>query len=389
MPQLIEKKNCTGCTACVNICPKQCIRLQKDENGFSFPELSDEKACVECGACERVCPVLSEKSYVHNEFPVACAAYSKEDSLRMNSSSGGIFSEVAKWVIDQKGVVYGAAYNDEFGVYHCCVETVEDLSKLRGAKYAESYLGKSFFEILDRLKQNQYVLFSGTPCQVAGLKAFLKQDYEKLLCVDFVCHGVPSPMAWKEYVKYRAEKDNDGEFPISINLRSKITGWSKYQYSNLFQYDNGKEYSSLSSQNLFMKLFVGDYISRPSCANCSFKGYSRASDITLGDFWGIWDIEPEMDDNKGTSLVLIQSEKGKCVWQQINEKIVCKQVTMEQASQQNPSMLASSKAKENRDEVLEKIRNGRIEECEMLFVLSKPSFASRVKNKIKRIYHSI
>lgn len=388
MPSLAEPNLCVGCSACASICPKRCIEMEKDPDGFVYPNLIHPTNCVDCSMCERVCPVLSQNVKNNNDLPSAYAAFTKDDSIRLDSSSGGIFTELAKRIIAQNGVVYGAAYDEKFAVYHCCVDKIDDLQKLRGAKYAESNLGSSFAEILDRLKHGQLVLFSGTPCQVAGLKSFVRKDYNNLICIDFVCHGVPSPMVWKSYVEYRSREDADGKLPYYINLRSKETGWSKYQYSNVFEYENGKKHSALSSQSLFMKLFVGDYISRPSCSDCKFKGYNRVSDITLGDFWGIWDIEPEMDDNKGTSVVLVHSEKGQKLWQDINPPIKCKEVSLEQASQQNSSMLIPSEANPNRELVLEKIHNGEIETCEELFAVSIPqkvSFLTRVKEKVKRL----
>lgn len=386
MANLAERSICIGCTACVSICSKCCIEITEDENGFGYPELVHSTVCVECGLCEQVCPVLKGDSS-NMEEPVAYVAMTCDNDLRMESSSGGIFSELSKKMIAQGGVVYGAAYDNQFEVKHYCIDNVDDLWKLRGAKYAESDLGTSFSDILDRLKKGQKVLFSGTPCQVAGLKSFIRKDFDNLICVDFVCHGVPSPMVWKSYIEYRTKQDNDGEMPVEINLRSKTTGWSKYQYSNVFKYENGKEHSVLSSQSLFMQLFVGDYISRSSCENCKFKGYNRVSDFTLGDFWGIWDIDPEMDDNKGTSVVLVHSEKGKVLWSEISDNIRFKEVSLEKASQQNPSMLTASKAKPDRDSVLKKIREGQIGSCEELFVQSKISVRDKVKCKIKRMWN--
>lgn len=385
MPKIVSIDNCVGCTACASICPKQCIEMKKDADGFSYPEVIYQLECVECGACEHVCPLLKNE-LEKKELPIAYAAVSEDEVLRAESSSGGIFTEIAKRIIEQDGVVYGAAYDDQFEVKHYCIDNEEELWKLRGAKYAESDIGTSFSDILDKLKKGQFVLFSGTPCQVAGLKTFVKKDFENLFCVDFVCHGVPSPMAWKSYIEHRANKDANGELPIEINLRSKSTGWSKYQYSNVFKYENGKEHSVLSSQSLFMNLFVGDYISRPSCENCKFKGYNRVSDFTLGDFWGIWDIDPDMDDNKGTSVVLVHSEKGKDLWSEISENIRFKEVSLEKASQQNPSMLMASKAKQDRESVLKRIRDGQIESCEKLFVQPRISMMTKVKAKLRRLW---
>lgn len=386
MPRLANKENCVGCTACVNACPQRCIEIIDDNDGFGYPAFTSSSSCIDCGYCEKVCPILKDEAE-EIKVPLAYAAFSRNDTLRMESSSGGVFTELARQIIAKKGVVFGAVYGNMFEIKHRCIDNESDLWELRGAKYSESNLENSFSNILGRLKNGQKVLFSGTPCQVAGLKTFVKKEYDNLYCVDFVCHGVPSPMAWKAYIEYRAKHDADGEFPKAINLRSKSTGWSRYQYSNEFEYKDGKKCSIPSSDSLFMKLFVGNYISRISCENCMFKGYSRVSDITLGDFWGIWDIDPEMDDNKGTSVVLIQSEKGQTLWNEISDKIKFKEVTLEQASQQNPSMLTSSKANSNRNIVLDQIREGHIEECEKLFVQPKISMMSRVKGKIKRLIH--
>ena len=365
MPNFPSENMCIGCTACKHICPKQCIEMEPDQYGFVFPKVTKTEGCIECGACERACPVLKYKDQ-GLDLPSVYAAYSKDDVLRENSSSGGIFAEIAKVVLARNGVVCGATYNDEFEVYHCFVDSVDELPKLQGAKYSESCLGNIFSEILERLIKGQFVLFVGTPCQVAGLKSFVKKNYDNLCCMDFVCHGVPSPMAWKEYVKFRAKTDANGEMPVEINLRSKHTGWSKYQYSNLFRYENGYEHSDISSQSLFMKLFFGDYISRPSCENCLFKGYARISDITVGDFWGIWDIDDTLDDNRGTSVVLVQTEKGSNLWREIENRIHFKQVTLEQSSLYNPSMIAVSKSKKEREKVLKFIKRGRIGECDKL-----------------------
>lgn len=385
MPILAPKQYCVGCTACAGICPKQCIKMKKTPDGFAYPDIAHSANCIKCGMCESVCPVLHE-CVIKTGLPAAYAALSKEESVRMNSSSGGIFTELAKIVISQNGAVYGAAYDEKFEVYHCCVDNADELYRLQGAKYAESCLGNSFIDILDRLKQNQMVLFSGTPCQVAGLKAFVRKDFDNLICVDFVCHGIPSPMAWETYVEYRAKEDAGGKLPYSINMRSKETGWSRYQYSNLFEYEDGKQYSTISSQNLFMKLFVEDYISRPSCADCKFKGYNRVSDITLGDFWGIWDIDPDMDDNKGTSVVLIHSDKGQNLWRDIGSEIKYKEVSLEQTSQQNLSMLVSSKANVNRDAALSRIKEGKIDSCKEFFMaVQKRSVCTRIKEIAKRL----
>lgn len=380
MPNLAHTNQCTGCTACASVCPKSCIQMCPDENGFRYP-IVDETICVGCGLCEQSCPVVNPLGKAENDSK-AYAAYSKDEGMRLESSSGGVFTEIAKAVLARGGAVFGAAYNQRFEVVHICVEYEADLTKLRGAKYAQSDLCGVFGQVKARLNQGQEVLFSGTPCQVGGLKAFLRKDYENLLTVDFVCHSVPSPMAWREYVKYRAEQDNGGSLPAAINLRSKKTGWSRYQYSNLFEYADGHAHAAKSSDSLYMKLFVGGYINRESCANCQFKGYSRASDLTLGDFWGIWDIAPEMDDNKGTSVVLVQSGQGAELLRNITDRLVLKPMTLEDAGRQNSAMLKTSQPNARWTEAMAKIRDGKIGDCGNWFIPVKPSVMKRVRSLV-------
>lgn len=387
MPKLATKEYCTGCTACASVCPKGCISMKQGEDGFLYPEVAESK-CVGCGLCEKTCPIIMPREN-REAFPVAYAAYTKDEAVRMESSSGGVFTELARWVLARNGAVFGAAYDDAFEITHICVEDEASLAKLRGSKYAQSDLSGVFCDVNKRLQKGQQVLFSGTPCQVAGLKVFLRKEYENLLTVDFVCHSVPSPMAWKAYVEYRANRDNGGIAPECINLRSKQTGWSRYRYSNLFRYGDGHSYAAQSGDSLYMKLFGGGYINRLSCASCQFKGYSRVSDLTIGDFWGIWNMHPEMDDDRGTSLVLIQSDRGAAVWKDIEDRLIAKQVTLEEASRENPAMLRTSQPHPRREEALEMIASGKIGECEGWFLTPKTTLAQRIKRKIKNLLRRV
>lgn len=357
----VATMDCTGCTACAAICPQECIAMTADHYGFLYPAVDAEK-CVECGLCEAACPLLHPMNML-GENPVAFAAYSKDEPLRQDSSSGGVFSELANTVLEDGGAVFGAAYNEKFEVTHICVEDHRDLKKLRSAKYAQSDLQGVFLQVKSCLGKGQRVLFCGTPCQVAGLKTYLGAAYENLVTVDFVCHSIPSPMAWKEYVKFRSLQDNSGELPKYINLRSKETGWSRYQYANLFEYKDGTTHTVKSGQSLYMKLFIGGYISRMSCADCRFKGYNRNSDLTLGDFWGIWDVAPDMDDNKGTSLVLVHSRCGMELVERVSQRLVMREVSLDQTSKQNSAMLESYKAHPNREKMLSAIAEGNIADC--------------------------
>lgn len=385
---LPDKDMCTGCTACVNVCPKHCLEMRTDKNGFPFPEIVVKTNCIACGACEKVCPILLTRDYKEVKT-TAYAALTINEVHRMDSSSGGIFTELADNVLKEGGIVFGASYDANGTVKHIGIDEKCDLSKLRGAKYSQSVLGECFHSVKYHLNLGKKVLFSGTPCQVAGLKAFLQKDYVNLICIDCVCHGVPSPMVWEKYVQYRAQLDAKNELPVHINLRNKESGWNHFSYSVEFNYLDGKRYICKNSEDLFMRLFVGDYISRESCANCHFKGYDRVSDITLGDFWGIWDIYPEMDDNKGTSLVLTHTNKGEELLQAIADIIKIQEVSLEQASQMNPSLLKSSQHKLNREFVLNSIAENGFQEVQILTLFNscpKRSIIGKAKRCMQKIF---
>lgn len=383
MPVLASKEDCTGCTACASVCPKGSIAMAPDDNGFSFPVV-DAGRCVSCGLCEKACPVLDSLPKSSRE-PRAYAAYSRDEVMRLDSSSGGIFTELAKHVLHQGGVVFGAAYNEAFEVVHICAEDEAGLAALRGAKYAQSDLNGIFAQVRRRADTGETVLFSGTPCQVAGLKGFLRREYENLVTVDFVCHGVPSPVAWSRYLRYRADQDNEGVMPATVNLRSKETGWSRYQYSNVLEYGNGRRHVASSQDSLYMKLFVDNCLSRVSCTNCRFKGYARCSDLTIGDFWGIWDIRPQMDDNRGTSVVIVQSAAGEALFDRIKERCIFQTVSLEEASAQNRSMLESAPGHASREAILKAVRKGDFERCRSILQSSKPNILNRILRKIRSL----
>lgn len=380
---------CVGCTACVSVCPVQCLRLNKNSEGFFQPNFVQKNDCINCGACDEVCPISNLITLTQNNVK-AYAAYSNNEKIRKISSSGGVFSEIANLIMNDGGVVYGAIYDEKFAVRHECIKDKKDLYKLCGAKYAQSDLDNCFLDIKKRLIEGQMVLFSGTPCQVAGLKKFLRKPWKNLFTVDFVCHGIPSPLVWEKYIQYRSKKDSGGKLPQLVNLRSKITGWSRYNYSVEYKYSDSAVYMIKNNKDIFMKLFVGDYINNTSCSDCHFKGYNRVSDITLGDFWGIWDILPDMDDNRGTSLVLVHSESGRQMMNKISDKIKAKEVTLQQASEQNPSLLISSAGKSNRNLILQKCINGQFDEVRQ--ILSEQQNQSNQKKYIKvlrKLYHKL
>lgn len=383
---LHDTHQCTACTTCKSICPVQAIIMVENEQGFLYPVI-DESKCIECGKCKKVCPINSSPAVSSSSDYFA--AMSKREDQRLHSTSGGVFSLLAEDVLNSKGVVFGAAYDEQQQVYHRCINSVNDISLLQGAKYVQSDLGDSFTKVKSELDNGRIVLFSGTPCQVAGLKKYLGKDYGNLLTVDLVCHGVPSPKAWNAYLEYRKINDEQSEIAKHINLRSKHTGWSNYAYSVVYQYSNGFEYENKNGVDSYMRAFVGNMILRPSCSQCHFKGVHRCSDFTLGDFWGIWDLHPEMDDNKGTSLVLIHTDKGREYWEAIKGSCNSLKVSEEETYQQNESLLYPSLAHSKREKLLESLSRDGFEGIQRtlpeIVPWKKPSMMGRVLGKMKRI----
>ncbi len=338
MARLCDAVLCSGCTACASACPHGCISMEYDSEGFRRPVI-DTARCVECGLCSKVCPVLNALGT--NQLPLAYAAKNKDEAVRSVSTSGGVFTLLAEHVLAEGGVVFGAAYDAGFKVEHRMVESPEGLSALRGAKYAQSDLGDSFLQVKQQLSNGKKVLFSGTPCQVSGLRAFLEKDEPNLLLVDLVCHGAPSPAVWAQYVSWRSEQIADGHRPISVNLRSKDSGWTTYSVDIRWPY--GRNYLAVNREDPFIRAFVGDLCLRPSCHRCSSKGLNRCSDFTLGDYWGVWDQLPAMNDNRGTSIVLVHSHKAKVLWDKLSPNMTVREVDVRRCMDQNPLALQSAK----------------------------------------------
>lgn len=333
MQILQNKENCVGCGACMNICPKHCVRMEPDREGFLYPE-TDEEACIECGLCKTVCPALKPQKSGLNKT-VAVVGRCRDMHIREESSSGGFFYYLARWILSKGGCVYGAAWDHSFSVIHIRCDNENDILKLLQAKYAQSNLGSCFKDIENDLQEGKYVLFSGTPCQIGAVKSYLRKDYKNLYLADIVCHGVPSPGVWRRYIEYRCQNDNGGERPASINMRCKDTGWPPFSFE--ISYLNGQRYSKMKEYDPYMRAFVHDLCLRKSCHTCQFKGINRVSDFTLGDYWGIWDQMPEFDDGKGTSVVLIHTDKARGILEAIKNNFEIRDIDPALSVSENPS----------------------------------------------------
>ena len=343
MIRIIDKSQCCGCNACVQICPKQCIQMQEDCEGFLYP-LVDDDMCVDCKLCEKVCPVINPNE-PRRPLKVYAAMHPDED-IRLNSSSGGVFTLLAEQVIAEGGVVFGARFDESWQVVHDYTETVEGLAAFRGSKYVQSVIGNTYKSAQDFLKHGRKVMFTGTPCQIVGLKKFLRKDYPNLFTVDFVCHGVPSPLVWRKYLKETAEDirakravgkntvtSSLSDLPVitGISFRDKTNGWKKFGFSLRYTaskaVENSVSVSAITEEGLFlepftenhfMRAFLADHILRPSCYACPSKSGKSSSDVTIGDLWGVDRFNPSIDDDKGLSLVMLHNDKASAILAKCN-----------------------------------------------------------------------
>ena len=364
MIEIIVKSSCCGCEACIQCCPKHCISMQEDKEGFLYPKV-DKVACIDCGLCEKVCPVIHQNA--PQEPLSSYIAINPNEGIRLKSSSGGIFTLLAESIIRDGGVVFGARFDKNWDVVHAWTDTIEGLAPFRGSKYVQSRIGNTYSEAKEFLKQGRKVLFSGTPCQIAGLKKYLHKDYANLLTVDFICHGVPSPGVWRRYLSelresLRAER-GDGrnsvpssidELPVitGISFRDKNNGWKKYgfllRYAAFEAAQNTVSASAIKeekellipyTENPFMQGFLADIYLRPSCYACPSKSGKSGSDITIADAWGINQFAPDLDDDKGACYVLENTDVGRLFLQQT--QIECHLVDLEKIYRYNPSYASS------------------------------------------------
>ena len=305
-----KKKYCCGCYACKQICPQKCIEFKHDKEGFLYPKI-DKTVCINCGLCEKVCPVKHSDTLQVKPLK-AYSVKAKSHDVLMKSSSGGTFYGIAKHVLQNKGFVYGAA-ETESGIEHICIDNESMIEKLMGSKYIQSHIGDVFPEIKEKLKSDKMVLFSGTPCQVYGLKCFLRKDYKKLITIDFICHGVPSMQIWESYKAYLSGLY--GTDIHNINFRDKRKGWKQYGLS----YNVGCN-SMFESNNdsMYLLAFKQNYTLRPSCYDCKFKNLHRASDITLADFWSVNAFLQNIDFYNGVSLVIANTYEGNTLLSKLN-----------------------------------------------------------------------
>lgn len=335
---ITDKKNCCNCTACASICPQQCITMEVDHEGFKYPILNMDQ-CINCGLCEKVCPVIHNEICVSNDYNLnGYIVRDKRPEIVSDSTSGGFFTILAEYVLERDGHVYGAEFDKDFKVHHTCINAKKDISKLRGSKYVDSDLEDSFKNVLRDLKVDRYVLFTGCPCQVAGLKSFLRKDYDKLITMDVVCRGTPSPLFWKKYLEYQKNKNKqDIKF---IRIRNKTYGY--HSGSMMIEFENGKKIFESARSNYYLKAFFGDVCSKPHCYNCSFKHAYHCADFTVYDAWHAGELANIKDDDKGWTSLIIQSKKGQTLFEEMKDKYSYYRVDYQKAIELDGIMVNNS-----------------------------------------------
>lgn len=299
-----KKSNCCGCESCANVCPQNCITMTRDAEGFFYPKINHEK-CIKCGRCEKVCPSLNASEVLPKILPSVLTAIHPDEKIRRHSSSGGAFTALSEIILNDGGIIFGAGFDENWHVQHMAAENLDALENLRGSKYVQSRIGNIFKRVKAEVESGRKVLFSGTPCQCAGLKHFLGKDFENLLIVGIMCHGVPSPLLWESYIEWRGR----GHEISRVNFRSKRLGWIASPMLEVTFKDCGY-YAKKNIQDFYIQEFLLNLILRPSCGTCKFRFPNLNCDVLLGDAWGIQNFAPELFDNRGASVVVVNNKKG-------------------------------------------------------------------------------
>jgi coenzyme F420-reducing hydrogenase beta subunit len=384
MPQLAKKEICTGCMACMNACAKGALSFVTDDEGFLQPFVDKEK-CVECGLCERKCPEVQAQYYQHEGKPEVYAGWNKAD--RSVSSSGGAFSSIARYVLGKNGFVYGATLDDNMQCRHIEVSNIEDLDKLRGSKYIQSNIGLVYKQVKQRLTFGGYVLFTGTPCQISGLISYLGKDYEKLITIDLICHGVPSNHLFLAYINKLQKRLGfaENEKVLSFEFRRR-EGWG-FEPSITTTMNCGRRLYGIDA--LYMSAFDKAAIFRRSCYQCHYAKTNRVGDFTIGDFWGLGKqgVPFKYDTTKGVSLLLVNSDKGRSIMKQFGDNDFYVSRTLKEATVRNHNLSGVSPNYNDRDEVVQAFISDEtsLDDIEKKFHLMDRSLKKRVSQLSMRL----
>ena len=347
MIEIIEKKYCTGCEACLNVCPHAAIMMVRDHEGFDYPSIYSDK-CVDCGLCVKVCPVLhyediADKRKIYNDVQKAIAAKTNCEEWRRVSSSGGVFPAIANYILEHGGVVAGAAFDEHFDVHHVIINDKKDLIKVQASKYAQSRIRYIYKEIKKYLTDGRLVLFTGMACQIEGLKSYLRKEYFNLYTADLICMGIPSPGVWRGYL----DTTFQGESIRHVNFKDKTYGWRVFA---LRIETDRRSFLQKRFDNAFFQCMLKTYSLRPSCFNCPSKKEERLSDFTLADCWGTVEEVPQLDDDKGLSSVIVHSSKGWRLWKELASWLDTEEVTLASIVAHNENLVRNRQGAAYRDE---------------------------------------
>jgi len=344
MLEIHEKTKCCGCGACKNICPSNCISMQLDAEGFMYP-IIDHARCIDCDLCNKVCPIIN--SFTKNDGN-SCSfygAYNNDKNINRDSSSGGIFWLLVQYVISNEGIVYGVALQENFRVVHSRAETLENCVPFRKSKYLQSDTTNIYKQAKKDLDNGRMVLFSGSPCQIAGLYSYLQKDYNNLISCDVVCHGVPSRAVFNKYIDELNHKMHDTA--VSICWRDKRFGWNPNRIS--IQFKSGREIITTSLENQYQKGFLSNLYLRPSCYKCPFAKLPRIGDISLADFWRYEGSLQQGNENNGLSIIIISTSKGKLIFDKIKKNCTVETVAKEYVTRKSRHVYTHPTCNKNRD----------------------------------------
>lgn len=391
MIEIKDKRDCCGCNACGDVCAHGAINFKTDQEGFWYPEVDKDK-CTDCHLCEMVCPMLHINELKHNDFdtPKVYGCCHNDIVIRFDSTSGGLFSALAQEMYKQKGYVSGAIYTETFDVVNFISNDKKDLKRLRSSKYLQSNAEGLYRRIKELLQAGEKVLACGSPCQMAALRSYLRKDYDNLLIVDFVCRATNSPKVFHKYLE--SLEAQYGAKIVAVKDKNKDHGW--HSLARKITFDDGQVYYGESHVDDYRRGYHLNVYERPSCYDCKFKGMPRMSDITLADFWGLDRVDPSMDKNLGTSLVLINSQKGELFFEKIKSKLVIKEYTFDQALYGNrfPIMGGSMEYPKgiNREEFFKALDEIPFDQCAAKFFPftegGKPSVKQKIKNILREFY---
>lgn len=338
--KIVDSTKCCGCGACASICHRNALSVVEDIEGFLSVKCDMQK-CVDCGACDIVCPIINVKTY--NAPVAAYAAAYKEESILKKSTSGGVFAALAIKVLSEKGIVYGAAWTKDFKVMHIGISDIRDLELIQSSKYIQSNIINVFSEIKEHLNSKKDILFSGTPCQIMALHNYLKKDYDNLLLVDIVCHGVGNHKMLLKDIEYLEDRYN-GKIS-ELSFRSKIRGWGTSGYIKI----GSKSFDYNIMNSPYYYFFLNGDVFRESCYSCQFARGERVGDITLGDYWGVETAIPNsnISSKKGVSCVLINSKKGETAFSDIRDQLIVEKSRFDEIQKRNAQLSSPSKMSPN------------------------------------------